>query len=242
LAHKEPVGSSWTFSPTGDLMFDAGALWVASYYELPLLVVMFNNRAYYNDWEHQERLARQRELRSSECTSGWRSTTRRPTSRPLPVRSPGTPRGRLPTPPTSRRRFSAPASMCSPRANSLWSTSCANQSSSRKGHAPKSRNGVTGGAEPLTFVLEGRRQSFERACQSPEVVGETRRETTMSSAIPDRLRSRCAGRSRFCRAETAVSLAARRVRRKRRARRALQENATHGCGVHWLSRRGFPPR
>ena len=41
-------------------MFDAGALWVASRYELPLLVVMFNNRAYYNDWEHQERLARQR--------------------------------------------------------------------------------------------------------------------------------------------------------------------------------------
>src|SRR5258705_2763687 len=41
-------------------MFDVGALWVASRYELPLLVVMFNNRAYYNDWEHQERLARQR--------------------------------------------------------------------------------------------------------------------------------------------------------------------------------------
>ena len=46
--------------PDGDLMFDVGALWVASRYELPLLVVMFNNRAYYNDWEHQERLARQR--------------------------------------------------------------------------------------------------------------------------------------------------------------------------------------
>jgi acetolactate synthase I/II/III large subunit len=46
--------------PDGDLMFDAGSLWVASYYRLPLLVVMFNNRAYYNDWEHQERLARQR--------------------------------------------------------------------------------------------------------------------------------------------------------------------------------------
>jgi benzoylformate decarboxylase/acetolactate synthase-1/2/3 large subunit len=41
-------------------MFDVGALWVASRYRLPLLVVMFNNRAYYNDWEHQERLAEQR--------------------------------------------------------------------------------------------------------------------------------------------------------------------------------------
>jgi acetolactate synthase I/II/III large subunit len=46
--------------PDGDLMFDAGSLWVAAYYRLPLLVVMHNNRAYYNDWEHQERIARQR--------------------------------------------------------------------------------------------------------------------------------------------------------------------------------------
>ncbi len=30
---------------------DAGALWVAAKYEIPLLIVMFNNRAYYNDWE-----------------------------------------------------------------------------------------------------------------------------------------------------------------------------------------------
>jgi acetolactate synthase-1/2/3 large subunit len=35
-------------------------LWVASYHRIPMLVVMFNNRAYYNDWEHQERMARRR--------------------------------------------------------------------------------------------------------------------------------------------------------------------------------------
>ncbi len=46
--------------PDGDLMFDAGALWVAAKHEIPMLVVMFNNRAYYNDWEHQIRMARQR--------------------------------------------------------------------------------------------------------------------------------------------------------------------------------------
>ena len=39
-------------------MFDAGALWVAAKHEIPMLVVMFNNRAYYNDWEHQIRMAR----------------------------------------------------------------------------------------------------------------------------------------------------------------------------------------
>jgi thiamine pyrophosphate-dependent acetolactate synthase large subunit-like protein len=60
LAHKGTGRLVVDLQPDGDLMFDVGALWVASRYELPLLVVMYNNRAYYNDWEHQERLARQR--------------------------------------------------------------------------------------------------------------------------------------------------------------------------------------
>lgn len=60
LAHKGTGRLVVDLQPDGDLMFDAGALWVAAKYELPMLVVMFNNRAYYNDWEHQERLARQR--------------------------------------------------------------------------------------------------------------------------------------------------------------------------------------
>ncbi|HEY0453230.1 thiamine pyrophosphate-binding protein [Actinophytocola sp.] len=60
LAHKGTGRLVVDLQPDGDLMFDPGALWVASRYELPLLVVMFNNRAYYNDWAHQERLARQR--------------------------------------------------------------------------------------------------------------------------------------------------------------------------------------
>jgi acetolactate synthase-1/2/3 large subunit len=41
-------------------MYDAGALWTAAKHEIPLLIVMFNNRAYYNDWHHQIRMARQR--------------------------------------------------------------------------------------------------------------------------------------------------------------------------------------
>src|SRR5581483_5061 len=60
LAHRGSGRLVVDLQPDGDLMFDAGALWVASYYKLPMLVVMYNNRAYYNDWEHQERLARQR--------------------------------------------------------------------------------------------------------------------------------------------------------------------------------------
>jgi acetolactate synthase-1/2/3 large subunit len=42
-------------------MYDAGALWVAAKHRLPILIVMFNNRAYYNDWEHQIRMARLRD-------------------------------------------------------------------------------------------------------------------------------------------------------------------------------------
>jgi acetolactate synthase-1/2/3 large subunit len=60
LAHKGTGRLVVDIQPDGDLMFDVGALWVASRYKLPMLTVMFNNRAYYNDWEHQERVAEQR--------------------------------------------------------------------------------------------------------------------------------------------------------------------------------------
>jgi thiamine pyrophosphate-dependent acetolactate synthase large subunit-like protein len=60
LAHKGTGRLVVDIAPDGDLMFDAGALWVAAKHEIPLLAVMFNNRAYYNDWEHQIRMARVR--------------------------------------------------------------------------------------------------------------------------------------------------------------------------------------
>ena len=60
LAHKKAGRLVVDLQPDGDLMFDAGALWVAAKYEIPMLIVMYNNRAYYNDWEHQIRMARLR--------------------------------------------------------------------------------------------------------------------------------------------------------------------------------------
>jgi len=60
LAHKGTGRIVVDIQPDGDLMFDAGALWIAAKYEIPMLVVMHNNRAYYNDWEHQIRMARLR--------------------------------------------------------------------------------------------------------------------------------------------------------------------------------------
>jgi acetolactate synthase I/II/III large subunit len=60
LAHRDERRLVVDLQPDGDLMFDAGALWVAAKHRIPLLVVMYNNRAYYNDWEHQIRMAKLR--------------------------------------------------------------------------------------------------------------------------------------------------------------------------------------
>ena len=60
LAHRGKGRLVVDIQPDGDLMFDAGALWVAAKHRIPMLVVMYNNRAYFNDWEHQIRMARHR--------------------------------------------------------------------------------------------------------------------------------------------------------------------------------------
>jgi acetolactate synthase I/II/III large subunit len=60
LAHRDARRLVVDIQPDGDLMFDAGALWVAAKHRIPMLVVMYNNRAYYNDWEHQIRMAKLR--------------------------------------------------------------------------------------------------------------------------------------------------------------------------------------
>jgi acetolactate synthase-1/2/3 large subunit len=60
LAHRGKGRLVVDCQTDGDLMFDAGALWFATKHKIPMLCVMHNNRAYYNDWEHQITVARQR--------------------------------------------------------------------------------------------------------------------------------------------------------------------------------------
>jgi acetolactate synthase I/II/III large subunit len=60
LAHRDTGRLVVDIQPDGDLMFDAGALWTAAKNEIPFLIVMYNNRAYYNDWEHQIHVAEYR--------------------------------------------------------------------------------------------------------------------------------------------------------------------------------------
>jgi acetolactate synthase-1/2/3 large subunit len=60
LAHRGDGKLIVDIQPDGDLLFDPGALWTAANLRLPMLLVMYNNRAYYNDWEHQLRVADKR--------------------------------------------------------------------------------------------------------------------------------------------------------------------------------------
>ena len=64
LAHRDAGRLVVNIQPDGDLMFDVGALWIAAAHRIPLLVVMYNNRAYYNDWGHQAKVAEVRGERS----------------------------------------------------------------------------------------------------------------------------------------------------------------------------------
>ncbi len=70
LAHRDAGRLVVDMQPDGDLMFDAGALWVAAKHKIPMLAVMYNNRAYYNDWEHQLRMAKQRGTPESRAHIG----------------------------------------------------------------------------------------------------------------------------------------------------------------------------
>ena len=60
LAHRGSGKLVVDLQPDGDLLFDAAALWVATHHKIPMLAVMYNNRAYYNDWDHQIRIAKAR--------------------------------------------------------------------------------------------------------------------------------------------------------------------------------------
>lgn len=46
--------------PDGDLLYTPSALWTAAHHRIPLLIVMYNNRSYYNDEEHQILMAKAR--------------------------------------------------------------------------------------------------------------------------------------------------------------------------------------
>ena len=60
LAYKGTGKLVVDIQPDGDLLYDPAALWVAAHSKIPLLVVMLNNRAYLNSWNHQSIVAKKR--------------------------------------------------------------------------------------------------------------------------------------------------------------------------------------
>ena len=61
LGYKESGRLCVSVVGDGDFLMTSNALWTAARYSIPLLIVVFNNRSYYNDEEHQERMAVRRE-------------------------------------------------------------------------------------------------------------------------------------------------------------------------------------
>jgi len=53
--------------PDGDLLYSASALWTVANLEVPLLIVMLNDRSYHNDEEHNKFISEER-CRSLEST------------------------------------------------------------------------------------------------------------------------------------------------------------------------------
>ncbi|OLC18015.1 MAG: hypothetical protein AUH29_00240 [Candidatus Rokubacteria bacterium 13_1_40CM_69_27] len=57
LAHRGSGKLCVDLQSDGDLLYVTSGLFTAAHHRLPLLMVMCNNRSYYNDEEHQERVA-----------------------------------------------------------------------------------------------------------------------------------------------------------------------------------------
>lgn len=60
LAHKGTGRLCIDIQPDGDFMYHPSALWTAAHHQIPLLVVMFNNRTYYNSENHQINVSKAR--------------------------------------------------------------------------------------------------------------------------------------------------------------------------------------
>ncbi|HEY5598738.1 MAG TPA: thiamine pyrophosphate-dependent enzyme, partial [Kiloniellales bacterium] len=57
LAHRDQGRLAINLQNDGDCMYAPGALWTAAHHSVPLLTVMFNNRAYHQEVMHMQRMA-----------------------------------------------------------------------------------------------------------------------------------------------------------------------------------------
>ena len=57
LANRAHGRLTVAINPDGDLMFSPGTLWTAAHHRIPLLMLVFNNRGYHQEYMHIERMA-----------------------------------------------------------------------------------------------------------------------------------------------------------------------------------------
>jgi acetolactate synthase-1/2/3 large subunit len=72
LAHKGSGKFCINIQPDGDLLFTVSSIWTAVHHQIPLLSIVCSNRSYFNDEEHQERIAIQRNRPAENKTIGIR--------------------------------------------------------------------------------------------------------------------------------------------------------------------------
>lgn len=70
LANRDRGVLSVTFQPDGDLMYAPGVLWTAAHHKIPLLMVMHNNRGYYQEVMHLQRMAALHRRRPDQALIG----------------------------------------------------------------------------------------------------------------------------------------------------------------------------
>jgi acetolactate synthase-1/2/3 large subunit len=70
LANRDRGLFSVTFQPDGDLMYSPGVLWTAAHHKIPLLMVMHNNRGYYQEVMHLQRMAAVHRRRPDQALIG----------------------------------------------------------------------------------------------------------------------------------------------------------------------------
>ena len=72
LANKAKGILTVTFQPDGDLNYSPGVLWTAAHHKIPILYVMFNNRAYLHETMHIQRMAG---VHNRDVSRAWIGTT-----------------------------------------------------------------------------------------------------------------------------------------------------------------------
>lgn len=70
LANKNTGRLCVNLQPDGEFLYTSSSLWTAAHYKIPLLVVILNNKVYFNDWDHSYLMSKSRGRPTETCCIG----------------------------------------------------------------------------------------------------------------------------------------------------------------------------